>query len=535
MELNRALLYACTLRHLRPAQVVHRVRLRGQRVVVGRFPGRVERILARPAPAQVGWPEGFTPIDARLSWPLLHEIEAGKLTLLGHTRNVGMPLQWRQQDAEQLWRYHLQYWDWAWGLARESDRLRARAVFRRMLTSWQDQARFGQWDEWSPYVVALRAWSWCGQYDAFVRGSDLDEQFVATLGLHARYLQAHLELDVGGNHLIKDLKALVGLGVFLGDERMLRRALRGLRTEVARQVLPDGGHFERAPAYHCQVLADLIDIDGLLGDVSPRWLSDAVKQMRRWLGLVLLPDGTVPLLNDGYPVAPELLAALKPGPPAAAGLTLLPDSGLGVLRRGDLHVLADVGLPCPDELPAHAHADTLSFLLYAGTTRLVTECGTSTYQPGAVRDHERGTAAHSTVQVDGADSTEVWGAFRAARRARPTILRSVDDAVTSVLSACHDGYTRLSGQPVHTRTWTLTESKLRVVDEVTGDGTHHLVTRFHGTPRGAVRTSSGVLVDRVTKLATAWNQRADSAYLEHAVRARLPWRFQVELTAEESA
>ena len=67
MELNRALLYARTLRHLRPAQVVHRVRLRGQRAVVGRFPDRVERLLTRPVPAQVGWPEGFAPIDTRLS------------------------------------------------------------------------------------------------------------------------------------------------------------------------------------------------------------------------------------------------------------------------------------------------------------------------------------------------------------------------------------------------------------------------------------------------------------------------------------
>lgn len=535
MELSRAVLYARTIRHLRPAQVVHRLRLRGQRVVVGRFPDTVERLLTRRVTAEAGWPAGFAPIDAALTWPQLSEVEAGELTLLGHTRAVGMPPQWEQPDAEQLWRYHLHYWDWAWGVARNLDRLRARAVFRRLLMSWQDQTSFGRWDAWSPYVVALRAWSWCGQYDALVRGSDLEEQFVAMLGLHARYLQAHLELDVGGNHLIKDLKALIGLGVFLGDEPMCRRALRRLRTQVARQVLPDGGHFERAPAYHCQVLADLIDLAGLLGTACPAWLSDAVEQMRRWLGLVLLPDGTVPLLNDGYPVAPELLAALEPGQRAPTGLTLLPDSGLAVLRRGELHVLADVGLPCPAELPAHAHADTLGFLLYAGTTRLVTECGTSTYQPGEVRDHERGTAAHSTVQVDGADSTEVWGAFRAARRARPTVGRVADCADASVLSASHDGYARLPGNPIHTRTWTLTDSCLRLRDEVTGDGVHDLVTRFHGTPRAAVRASSGVLVDCVAQSAVGWNEREDSGSLEYAVRARLPWRFEMELTAEESA
>ena len=75
--------------------------------------------------------------------------------------------------------------------------------------------------------------------------------------MHAGFLRRHLEFDVGGNHLIKNLKALAGLAVLFGDERTLDRTLNLLSRQLAVQVLPDGGHFERAPAYHCQVLADL--------------------------------------------------------------------------------------------------------------------------------------------------------------------------------------------------------------------------------------------------------------------------------------
>ena len=534
MELNGAMLYVRTVRHLQLSQILHRARLRGQRAMVGRFPGKAEALFTRPVPNDVGWPAGFVSVDARLSWPTLEELESGRITLLGQSRILGTPPMWRHPDVEQLWCYHLHYWDWAWGLTSEPDRLRARAAFRLLFTSWTEQTHFGQWDEWSPYVVALRAWAWCGQYDALVRGSDLEGHFAAALGLHAGFLQAHLELDVGGNHLIKNLKALVGLAVFLRDEPMRERALRRLQREVARQVLPDGGHYERAPAYNCQVLSDLIDVDGLLGDASPRWLFEAVMRMRGWLGLVILPDGTVPLVNDGYPVTAELLKLLEPGTPPGEGLTLLPDSGLAVLRRGDLHVLADVGLPCPDELPAHAHADTLGFFLYAGAVCLVGECGTSTYRAGPIRDYERGTAAHSTLQVDGANSTEVWGAFRAARRARPVVMRTQDDGHASVLSASHDGFTRLPGRPVHTRTWRLTDDYLRVVDELSGGGDHDVVFRLHGTPANAIRASSGLLVERSTRSAKAWNQRSDAVALEHAVRTELPWRFEVELAAEEN-
>src|SRR3981189_1910394 len=108
----------------------------------------------------------------------------------------------------------------------------------------------------------------------------------------------------------------------------------------------------------------------------------------------------------------HLLPGLLPGPPAPEGITLLTDTGFAVLRKGSLFVLADIGDPCPDALPAHAHADTLSFLLYDGDRPVVTEVGTSTYRPGPRRRMERSTRGHSTVEVDGLDSTEVWGVFR---------------------------------------------------------------------------------------------------------------------------
>ncbi|MEY6432337.1 heparinase II/III-family protein [Thioalkalicoccus limnaeus] len=65
------------------------------------------------------------------------------------------------------------------------------------------------------------------------------------------------------------------------------------------------------------------------------------------------------------------------------------------------------------------HADTLSFELSLFGQRTIVNGGTSRYGSGPERLAERSTAAHSTVQIDGADSSEVWGGFRVARRARP--------------------------------------------------------------------------------------------------------------------
>ena len=184
--------------------------------------------------------------------------------------------------------------------------------------------------------------------------------------------------------------------------------------------------------------------------------------MRHWLGAVLTPDGQVPLLNDGYPVDGELIAALRPGPAPDGPLLVLADTGLVRAVAGDWHLLADVGLPCPPSLPGHAHADTFGCVVHVGGVPLLIDTGTSTYEPGPVRCYERSTAAHSTVQVDGTDSTEVWGVFRVARRARVSGLAVRADSSGLSCEAVHDGFRRLPGRPLHRRRWSLTEDGLRV-------------------------------------------------------------------------
>jgi uncharacterized heparinase superfamily protein len=216
--------------------------------------------------------------------------------------------------------------------------------------------------------------------------------------------------------------------------------------------------------------------------------------MRRWLGAVLGPDGQVPLLNDGYPVSRELLAALRPDPDPLIPdhpLLVLPETGLVRAAVGGWHLLADVGAPCPRSLPAHAHADTLQCLLHVDQVPLLIDPGTSTYEPGPGRRYERSTAAHNTVEIDGADSTEVWGAFRAGRRARVTALATHSGSSALTCEATHDGYRGLAGRPRHRRRWSLTGDGLRVDDLITGRGRHEIVLRWHLPPGATARVTDG--------------------------------------------
>ena len=171
-----------TVVHLRPAQLAHRARLRTQQAGLRRFPEAGRRLLSGPDPsAAAGWPDAFRPVDALTPsrWPGLPGLRAGKIKLLGLPRELGDAPGWDHADAPRLWRFHLHYWDWAWGLAADQDRLAARALFARLWRSWQASAGFDCGDAWHPYPAALRAWSWCGLYRELVAGSDIEPNFVA--------------------------------------------------------------------------------------------------------------------------------------------------------------------------------------------------------------------------------------------------------------------------------------------------------------------------------------------------------------------
>ncbi|WP_261575846.1 heparinase II/III family protein [Frankia gtarii] len=607
--------YLRTVARLRPHQVAARVRLRGQRAVLSRHPRLAGAVLrGRPSPGR--WPAGFVPVDETCppAGPTVDGLALGRLTLLGHTRPLGHtdpsgPVRdldedpgrwdWEQADAPLLWRYHLHYWDWAWALAPGGDR--ERALFARLYLGWRAAVAVGHPVAWSPYVASLRAWTLCALGPTLARDTPARDVLRADLGLHRSFLRVHLETDVGGNHLLKNHKALIALAMAADDPRELDRWVDALVRETGRQVLGDGGHYERSPAYHCQVLADLDDVAGLLaagGWPVPTELFDAITRMRAWLGAVLGPDGSVPLLNDGFPVRHDLLrrllpsvpaqppapgpeadpagtgtsrpaiAVARPGVPAAgaggpgqAGGLLLADSGLAVLTAGGWHLLADVGLPCPDDLPAHAHADTLGFLLWLDGRPLLVDAGTSTYAPGPRRDAERGSAAHCTVTIDGADSTEVWGAFRAGRRAHPTLVTMRHRDGTATLTAGHDGYRHLPGRPMHWRTWRLDADGLTVVDRIGGGGRHRLAVLFQfapgvtltaarrpgpGTPqepaaldvttpagrRLLLRTGGpGRWHVRMTRRAVGWEQTVLAPTAEFRLEADLPVELHATLTA----
>jgi uncharacterized heparinase superfamily protein len=143
-------------------------------------------------------------------------------------------------------------------------------------------------------------------------------------------------------------------------------------------------------------------------------------------------------------------------------------TGAGYVRLEGPNACAflDVGAIGPDYLPGHAHADSLSFELSVFNQRVIVNGGTSSYSDQDIRAYERSTAAHSTVEINKKNSSEVWGQFRVAKRAYPqdVVVEKVDD--TFRVSCSHDGYTRMATPAIHTRLWQMGKNTLSIADKV---------------------------------------------------------------------
>lgn len=462
-------LYFHTLRHLRAKQLVGRIWFRLYR----------PRPDTRPAPPRRALRyDPVSPCSRRARFVPPHTF-----TLLNDTREVTDASGWNAEGVPKLWLYNLHYFD----DLRRADATRFRADHARLVERWIAENPPGVGNGWEPYPLSLRIVNWIRWFQA---GAEPKPAWLDNLAAQVRYLSRRVEHHLLGNHLFANLKALVFAGCFFAGpeaEGWLARALPLVRRELSEQVLGDGAHFELSPMYHALILEDLLDLIAIgeaFGPSSvaahvPAWRATA-SRMQGWLDSVVHPDGRIPFFNDSaFGIAPEPsdLSAYATCLGIAANEASREDrpSGYFRLARGPAAVLFDAARVGPDYLPGHAHADTLSFELSWGAQRVICNSGCSRYGTDEVRQWERSTAAHATVEIDGEDSSEVWGGFRVARRAYPRGLLFGGDRI----ACAHDGYRRLSGQPVHRRELRVaSDGTVSWIDTVTGQGEHRLIGRI---------------------------------------------------------
>lgn len=405
--------------------------------------------------------------------------------------NFETQLGWNDPEISQLWRYNLHYFNYFRTLI-EIEKINPNyenyLLMKRYVNSWiENNNKVGQGDGWHPYTISLRLVNWILAYSAFSSYLDEDKEFkdnyLKSIITQNQFLLDNLEYDVVGNHLFENLKTLIICGMFYSSTSLGKASKligeKELIKQLDEQFHSDGGHFELSAMYHSILLKGLTELTFLYRNFRisiPEEILDVQNQAYKYLANIVHPDGEIPLFNDaafGIADSPNYLfnyafegdsmslnvldfivkmngqGESEDFPPSTRKVFFAKDSGYLKTEDQFMYSILDIGKPCPDYLPAHAHADIFTYELSINGRRVVVDTGTYEYS-GSRRDYDRSTIAHNTLTVNEENQSQVWGSFRVADRGFPTI-KSYSETESSVeIVAFHDGYKK-KYKALHTR------------------------------------------------------------------------------------
>lgn len=393
-----------------------------------------------------------------------------------------------------LWNFNLNYFDYLDTLSIAysfTNNLEYIDKGIELINSWiLANSKYFDEDIWDPYVISKRIYniinfiSFNKKNINFNKNNKINESIYT----QAKYLSKNIEYFIDANHVIMDAKGLIFAGVYFDDKKLLAKGFRILLKEYKRQVLDDGAHYEKSPSYQVEVLSHYVECYILLNKNNYKnygiKLINIIDKMSEYLSNIMLPNGNIPLINDSsldYPFnANDLLQIVsviinkrlfysekisnyvlslldKLEIEEYYKLTLkkrkkayniqLESSGYYIIRdeinKEEIYFLFDCGDLGPDYNLGHAHADSLNVLLNVGGKDLLIDSGTYTYKVGEDRNRYRSTIAHNTICIDNISSSQIWGGFRVAKRAKTKLLKYYEEENFIYISAKHDGYKKV--------------------------------------------------------------------------------------------
>lgn len=369
---------------------------------------------------------------------------AGEFRLNGESHFLGATIDWRSNPSQDIeWLILLNKFYYAPALtlafAHSGDR-RYLERFTALLGSWIAQdlpAGFIAAD-----VTGRRIQNWClGFLGAFTGpvapqfASEFLCAFHDSLEAQTGWLRDHLHPV--RNHRTLELYSLLLCGLafpcFARAAEWRQFALRELEANALADFRTDGGHREQSTHYHCIALRNHLLALQLALDNGLAYGAHARSRLHKaaqFAARMHMPDGRIAPFSDSdrssYLETLRLAAgqfsdetlgfiatAGANGTPPESANSCFPDSGYVVQRspwREDGRLFSHARQLILDCGPLgegnHGHFDLLSFEAHAWGRALVVDPGRYTYdEQGPInwRAAFRGTAAHSTIEVDALD------------------------------------------------------------------------------------------------------------------------------------
>jgi len=531
-----------TIRDIPPTQLAYRVEFEIKKRSFPKLPSFIGRPLAlgKEIPTPVLRKDYLKALELPNPIAIVNSpANTYTFTFLSQTRELDFPITWNSFNYSRLWQFHLHYFDWIRDIlvkAYQEGEIDAHNLgkIQHIIADWIAANPLYSFDGWHPYTTSLRIVNWT--YAIAAIPSLKNPTITTSLWHQVNYLHRNKEYFAGGNHLLENLRALIVGGLNFNHpraEKMVRVAVNQLSQQLSLQILPDGGHYERSPMYHLIVMnlvAESVACLGCAGWTVPDEILNHLAQMLQFAQGIRLANGNYPLWNDaaynGVQPLDEIVSwvsqllsgkadvkedselnnsdfqltdalhqklinnittkettkknqlNISPSP-----ISKFRDSGYYILRNSNNIELAfDAAIPCPQELPPHAHADCLTIDLYYQGQPIIVDTGTSEYKAGEIRDLERSTLAHNTITIANQNQSEIWGSFRVGRKAQPFNVESGNSLEWQWVSAAHNGYTKPPLNAIHHRWVGLGTKEIVIIDYLETAVDTNYISTLHFAP-----------------------------------------------------
>ena len=388
-----------------------------------------------------------------------------RFVFLNLEKNFETGINWDYSEFGKLWCYNLNYFEF---INQDNFEIYA-SEFRLFFEDFNNQLPTLK-NANEPFPTSLRIINWI-KY--FCKNKINHPVYFKSLYNQLLVLSDNKEYHLLGNHLLENGFALIFGGVFFQKSSFYQQGKYIVLRELEEQILNDGGHFELSPMYHNLILFRLLDvinlfesnvklINGQFGDQESfvLFLKKKAEKMCGWVNAIAFKDGAIPHFNDStYDVAPESNKIIEYARRMALNIEVneLQDSGYRRLKNNEFDIIVKTGKIGPDYIPGHAHADSLSFVCNINDKPVIVDPGITTYEKNEIRQNERSTSSHNTLSIGDKNSSNVWGGFRVAQRAKGHIIFN-DKYSTEIY---HDGYWKK-----HFRKIVINNKNLTIVDKI---------------------------------------------------------------------
>jgi hypothetical protein len=298
------------------------------------------------------------------------------------------------------------------------------------------------------------------------------------------------------NHILNNARALIIGGAAIGDEKYCQAGLQIYRHYLPLMIGANGFLRERSSHYQLIVNNWILDAWQFAAmhygthHSDTKYLEDYIQRMaaatsmlcgsnRRLLGLIgdISPD-TSP--NRTYLRLSRLYLTYFPLSKVSDPFSEIRDDWFR-LSAADHHVLGNFpDGTYPPKFPIHGHSDYTSFVWTYDSIEVLVDMGRYRYTPDSVSLFQKSPLGHNVLLVDGfspvCESLVVNGQWWPRSYATANLVSWLSSGAVHL---SHDGFARATNVLRHTRTITLGENGLEVVDSLEGSGDAMIQLRWN--------------------------------------------------------